>query len=107
MTLPADDTRKIEDCLFSGVLWLNAKAVGFALGALCGLVVFVATNWLLVKGGDTVGPHLALLSQYFIGYDVSFTGSLIGFMYGFAAGGVAGLLLGWLYNKIVLFRGRG
>ena len=93
-----------EERLFSGVLRLNAKILGLALGLLSGLAIFIATNWLVLKGGSTVGPHLQLLSQYFLGYKVSFGGSLIGFAYGFALGTFAGALLAGIYNKIVAFR---
>jgi len=93
-----------EEKLFSGVLLLNAKVVGLALGIIFGLAIFVATNWLIIKGGDRVGPHLILLSQYFIGYKVTFAGSLIGAAYGFALGTICGALIGWIYNKIALFR---
>jgi hypothetical protein len=55
-----------DEKLFSSVLLLNAKVVGLALGLIFGLGIFVATNWLVIKGGDRVGPHLILLSQYFI-----------------------------------------
>lgn len=92
--------------LTGGVLWLNAKILGFVLGLLCGLVIFAATNWLVLKGGDPVGPNLRLLSQYFIGYRVSFLGSFIGFAYGFAFGTLAGALIGWIYNKVLSFRER-
>jgi len=93
-----------EERLFSGILRLNAKILGLALGLLAGLAIFIATNWLVLKGGSPVGPHLQLLSQYFLGYRVSFVGSLIGFAYGFALGTFAGALLAWIYNKIVAFR---
>jgi len=93
-----------EEKLFRGVLLLNAKVVGLALGLICSLVILVATNWLIIKGGNRVGPHLQLLSQYFIGYRVTFSGSLIGAAYGFAVGTFCGSLLGWIYNKITAFR---
>ena len=93
-----------EEKLFSGVLWLNVKILGLSLGLLCGLAIFIATNWLVIKGGKVVGPHLQLLSQYFIGYRVSFFGSLVGFAYGFAVGTLSGSLIGWIYNRITTFR---
>jgi len=93
-----------EEKIFSGILWLNAKALGLVLGLLFGLAIFIATNWLVLKGGRLVGPHLSLLSQYFIGYKVSFLGSIIGFGYGFALGTLSGALIGWIYNKIAAFR---
>ena len=93
-----------EEKLFSGVLLLNAKVVGLAFGLIGGLVIFLATNWLIIKGGDRVGPHLILLSQYFIGYKVTFLGSIIGAAYGFTLGTICGGLMGWIYNKIAAFR---
>ena len=93
-----------EEKLFSGVLLLNAKVVGMALGVIFGLGIFVATNWLVIKGGERVGPHLILLSQYFIGYKVTFLGSLIGAAYGFTLGTICGGLIGWIYNRIAAFR---
>jgi len=93
-----------EGNLFDGVLWLNAKILGLALGCIFGVTIFIATNWLVIKGGDSVGPHLALLGQYFIGYRVSFWGSFIGFAYGFALGTICGSAIGWIYNKIVTLK---
>lgn len=97
--------------LFCGVLLFNAKTLGLIFGLLFGLVIFIATNWLVIKGGHinasgeyVVGPHLQLLSQFFIGYRVSFLGSIIGFGYGFAIGTFAGALFAGIYNKIVEFR---
>src|SRR3989304_9204335 len=100
-----------EEKLFSAILRLNTKMLGLVLGFLLGLVIFIATNWLVIKGGTiapngelVIGPHLQLLSQFFIGYRVSFLGSVIGFVYGFAVGTLGGALIGWIYNKIVDLR---
>ena len=100
-----------DEKLFKGALLFNAKSLGLVLGVLFGLVVFIATNWLIIKGGHInasgeyiVGPHLQLLSQFFIGYRVSFLGSIIGFGYGFAVGTLAGALFAGIYNKIVVYR---
>ncbi len=100
-----------EEKLFSGILRLNAKIMGLILGLLMGFAVFIATIWLVIKGGHVtpdgryvVGPHLQLLSQYFIGYKVSVPGSIIGFGYGFAIGTLSGALVAWIYNKIVDLR---
>lgn len=101
------ENRAEEEKFFSGVLWLNAKAVGLALGLICGLGIFLATNWLIIKGGDPIGPHLSLLSQYFLGYSVTFPGSLIGFAYGFAVGTISGALVSWIYNKVADLRSKG
>ena len=86
------------------VLRLNAKILGLVLAFLFGSALFIATNWLIIKGGEPVGPHLQLLGQYFPGYSVTFWGSLIGFIYGATVGGLAGGLLGWIYNGIVMLK---
>ena len=100
-----------DEKLFKGALLFNAKTLGLVSGLLFGLIIFIATNWLVIKGGHineigeyVVGPHLQLLSHVFIGYRVSFVGSIIGFGYGFALGTLAGALFAGIYNKIVEFR---
>jgi hypothetical protein len=101
-----------EEKIFQGILRLNTKIWGLVCGTLFGLIIFIATNWLVIKGGHVdavtgeyiVGPHLQLLSQFFIGYRVSFLGSIIGFLYGFALGTMGGTLIGLIYNKIVDIR---
>lgn len=80
---------------------LNARAWGVALGLLCGIGLFLATNILLLKGGPVVGPHLALLGAYLPGYRVTFAGSLIGLGYGIVIGYGAGWLMGRVYNALV------
>ncbi len=103
---PDPDLQRLEEeKLYRAVLLLNTKMLGLSLGLILGLLIFVATNWLVIKGGKVVGPHLQLLSQFFIGYRVSFLGSIIGFLYGFAVGTLAGALIGRIYNKIVEIRG--
>ena len=79
---------------------MNAGLVGVVLGLLCGAVPFLATIWLVIKGGPNPGAHLVLLSQYFPGYSVSFFGSIVGFVYAFLAGLVTGAVLGAVYNKL-------
>jgi ABC-type dipeptide/oligopeptide/nickel transport system permease subunit len=78
---------------------LRANAQGIALGTVLGLGIFLATNFLVLKGGDRVGPHLQLLSQYFIGFRVTFVGSLVGAAYGFVLGYVLGNVNARIYNR--------
>ena len=80
---------------------LNARAWGIAVGMLLGGGLFLATNILVLKGGENVGQHLGLLSQYFPGYSVSFLGSLIGFIYAFVGGYIIGRAIGYVYNRLV------
>jgi hypothetical protein len=90
-------TAALQDAL----LRLNGRAWGIAIGMLLGGGLFVATNFLVIKGGRQVGPHLALLNVYLPGYRVTFVGSLIGFVYLFVIGYGIGRIVGSVYNRMV------
>lgn len=94
---PADTDKLIIQSLAK----LDVIALGVSVGILFGLMVFLATNILILKGGDEIGPNLALLGQFFIGYEVTFIGSLSGFFWGFATGYIFGSLVALLRNFIV------
>ena len=93
-----------EEIIRRAVLRLNGNILGFVLGAVGALVIFAATNWLVFKGGESVGQHLGLLGQFFIGYSVTFVGSLIGAIHGYIIGYLSGLLIGWVYNAVLFLR---
>ena len=92
---------ELEDIIHTRVARVNASITGFVVGLIAGLGIFIATNWLVIKGGEVVGPHLSLLGQYFIGYRVTFLGSLIGFAYAFVGGYLVGYFVARIYNWIV------
>ena len=81
-----------------------------ALAAVCALIgglgLFAMTVWLLIKGGPHVGKNLQLLSNYFIGYTVTWRGSVVGLFYGALFGGASGWAVGTIYNSIVNIRER-
>ena len=85
----SDPTEKL---IVQSLAKLDGTALGIAIGLLFGIAVFLTTNFLIFKGGDEIGPNLALLGQFFIGYEVSFSGSLIGAIYGL----ISGFIIGWL-----------
>ena len=98
--------------LSRAVMRLDVKIFGIVLGTVMGLAIFVMTNWLILAGGHisqdgerVIGPNLALLGQFFIGYRVTFVGSLIGFAYGFALGTITGSVISRLYNWLSSLRG--
>src|SRR5215472_5087703 len=72
----ADGDTGLEKLVLTRLLRLNATLQGVVTGTVVGLGVFIATNWLLLKGGEVVGPHLSLLGQFFIGYRVKSFGKL-------------------------------
>jgi tetrahydromethanopterin S-methyltransferase subunit G len=99
-----EDNDAIEKLVLIELMRLNGVILGLVLGVVFGFVIFIATIILLIKGGEPVGPHLALLGQFFIGYQVTFVGSLIGFLYGLILGFVVGFVIAGLYNWVANFR---
>jgi len=83
------------------VLRLNANILGVVLGIIAGLAIFIATNFLVLKGGDVVGPHLGLLRAFFPFYSVTFLGSIVGFGWGLLSGYLAGFIIASIYNLVV------
>jgi hypothetical protein len=100
----ANDSKPLEQLVLTRVMRLNAMLHGVVVGILVGLAIFIATNWLVLKGGAVVGTHLALLGQFFVGYRVTFAGSLVGFGYGFASGFVIGYFVAAMYNWLADLR---
>lgn len=98
------DQEEIEKIVLTRLVRLNAQVSGIVTGTLTGLLLFIATNWLVIKGGDVVGPHLSLLGQFLFGYRVTFIGSLIGLAYGFAGGYGIGFAVAFLYNWLLGWR---
>ena len=97
MSTAQDESREIRTTLAR----LNARAWGIALGLLFGGGLFVATMFLIMRGGPNVGEHLQLLRAYFPGYSVTVLGSFVGFVYGFVVGYAIGRVIGMVYNRIV------
>jgi tetrahydromethanopterin S-methyltransferase subunit G len=96
---------ELKKIVMTRVTRLDAVLHGIVTGLIVGVAIFIATNWLVLKGGDVVGPHMALLGQFFIGYQVTLLGSFIGLAYGFVAGFVLGYVVAALYNWLLSWRG--
>jgi len=71
---------------------MDKLGLATAIGSVFGFLIFLATIWLVVKGG-VASFYLQLLGQYFLGYTVTVKGAFIGLAYGFSWG----FLLGWLF----------
>lgn len=102
--MSAEQQKDLEVVVSTRLLRLNAAVHGVVTGIVAGVTVFIATNWLVLKGGKVVGPHLSLLGQFFIGYRVTFAGSLIGFGYTFLIGFAGGYFTARMYNWLVDLR---
>lgn len=85
---------------------IQAGVLAVVCALLGGAGLFLMTIWLVIKGGPNMGQHLQLLSQYFVGYSVSWNGSLVGLFYGALTGGIIGWSIGKIYNSIAALRHR-
>jgi hypothetical protein len=92
--------------LSRSVARIQAGVLALVFGVLGGFGLFIMTVWLILMGGPKVGPHLQLLSNYFPGYSVTWSGGIIGFFWGMLVGGIIGWSIGQLYNRIVSIRFR-
>jgi len=81
---------------------LDSLAMGLATAVIAALGLWMATMLLVLKGGRVVGPHLALLWQFFPGFSVTPAGSIIGLLYGLAVGFTVGYAFSAVRN-LVLF----
>ena len=77
---------------------LDKKALALTSGILWGLIVLVATLWVIWRGG---GNTLALLDKFYFGYSISYLGAIIGLIYGFVNGFICGWIFACLYNCFV------
>ncbi len=100
----ANDDERLEQEVLTRLAHLNATIEGIVAGVVFGGGIFLATVFLVVKGGRVVGPHLALLSEFLPGYEVTLAGSLIGLAYGLGLGFLIGYALALLYNWLADWR---
>lgn len=105
MTTETRDLRAEDQLLKVAVVRLRSRVLAMVSGMLGGTSLFVATAWLLVRGGHDVGLHLGLLNNYLPGYTVSWPGAFLGFFYGALIGGILGWLVAQIYNRVSEYRG--
>lgn len=99
-SLTQDEVRDVRRAMMK----LNAQAWGVSMGLIFGIGLFVATIILVLKSGENVGQHLALLANYFPGYRVTTAGAFIGFIYAFVLGYGVGRIIGTVYNMFAGMR---
>jgi len=84
---------------------VHKLALGLAVGLTAGVLIFLVTVFhVLVQPSG--GPDLALLSQYFYGYEVSAKGAAVGAFWASVSGFVAGWFLAFVRNLCVAIRVR-
>jgi hypothetical protein len=100
------ENERQELALARAVARLRGGLMATVFGMTCGAALWIATAWLVVRGGPRVGQHLGLLRFYFPGYTVTWGGAFVGFFYGALLGALAGYLLAWIYNRLADWRAR-
>ena len=98
---PEIAVEKLKEVFAEAFAKLDRFALGLSSGIVTGFLLSLTTLILVLKGGDVVGPNLALLQNYFPWYSVSLPGSLAGFAYGFVSGFIAGWSFAFLRNAVV------
>jgi hypothetical protein len=99
--LTTDEQRTLR----RAVARLRAGIMAVTFGMAGGVGLFVATIWLVLRGGDRVGPHLGLLANYLPGYSVTWGGAVLGLFEGGLVGALVGATVAWLYNSFASWRG--
>lgn len=84
----------------ASLMRLNARAWGISTGLLLGGGLFLATVFLVIRGGPMVGQHLSMLRVFFPGYSVTWLGAFVGFIYAFVLGYGLGRIIGSVYNRL-------
>jgi protoporphyrinogen oxidase len=94
---------RLERALAPAFAKVDRFAFGAALGTVAAAGLFLASLFLVWKGGPHVGKNLKLLAQYLPGYEASVRGALLGIPYGLVGGFVAGWTLAVVRNAASLF----
>jgi hypothetical protein len=88
------------DVIQSSVASLRASVMAVVFAMVGGVGLFIATAWLLVKGGENVGATLSLLRHFYPGYSVTWGGAFVGLIYGALTGGILGYAIAFIYNTV-------
>lgn len=88
-----------EGKVLNAAIRVNTVMAAVVIGLLGGVFLWSSTAILLWRGGADVGAHLSLLSVFFPGYSVSWSGAWIGLLWGFVYSALAGIVLYWSYAR--------
>jgi hypothetical protein len=79
---------------------IHRRALGIAAGVVLGGFLSMLTSVAVLRGGEAANA-LSLLSQFFWGYSVSWSGVLVVFLWGFGLGFIAGWSMALFRNAMV------
>jgi hypothetical protein len=97
MNREQDVPREIRDELDLTFTPIHKRCLGIAVGIVVGVLACSATLLHMLRSPGEPYP-LILLQQYFVGYEVSFSGALIGLAWGFWVGFVVGWFFAFARN---------
>ncbi len=91
------EVQSLDDMIRDAFSRYDPVALGGAVGVVLSVGLFLATSVLLLRGGSLVGENLSVLSNYFLGYSVSWIGAVVG---GLEAG-LGGFAFGWVLARLI------
>jgi hypothetical protein len=97
------DADPIESSLRRAFAPYHKRALGVATGVVAALLVFAVTVFHVVAAPPRA-LNIALLAQYFYGYDVTWRGAVVGAWWSFVAAFVAAWFAAFVYNFVMATR---
>ncbi len=80
---------------------LDPVALGIAFGVASALTIFLASATLILRGGPHVGITLRLLSNFLIGFDITWMGAIIGAIETGIGAFALGFIIAWSRNWLL------
>lgn len=94
------DVDPVERALRRAFAPYHKRVLGIASGTVAAVMVFAVTVFHVVAAPSRA-LNLALLAQYFYGYDVTWRGAFVGAWWAFVAAFVAGWFAAFVYNLVL------
>lgn len=85
----------------STIARIQTRQLTLVMAFAAGVTVFLVTLWLMLDGNMHQQAYIQLLSHYFVGYSISWSGALMGAVYGMCFGAFLGGAIGKVYNRMV------
>jgi hypothetical protein len=82
-----------EQQVLADAIALNTRIAAISTAVVGGVAVWLATAVLLWRGGYDIGKNLAILSTFFPGYSVTWSGAWIGLLWGAIFGAISGWIM--------------
>ncbi len=91
-----------QPAVLPGPSRIGVISLGVAIGLTSAFIVFILGIMAGLFGWGVVAVQV--LASLYIGYEPSFVGSIAGAVWAFVDGFFVGVMIGWLYNRVLLMR---